>query len=187
MHPLQEESIRTYIIITFANWWLVALIWHQQESPVWCHSEEGNLMQWETAQLWYSKAVRQPWDQGLLWQDICSALLHSAPGCTGLFYSSKTSLVFYLQPGKHTLQSSVERESVLRARGEMTYIDRSPSPWLSILVQIKTPNPCSLIGPKSTVLIGQNRTSLIGWRRSLWGGNRAALLWLDGGNLSPIG
>lgn len=44
------------------------------------------------------------------------------------------------------------------------YREKSPPPvhdW-SILMQIRTPNLHSLIGPKRNVLIGQNRATLIG-------------------------
>lgn len=39
---------------------------------------------------------------------------------------------------------------------------RSPHHW-SVVMQIRTPNPHSLIGPKGTVLIGQNVVALINW------------------------
>ena len=42
-------------------------------------------------------------------------------------------------------------------------MDRSPCPWFSItLMQMRMPNPHSLIGSKGTVLTGLSRATLIG-------------------------
>ena len=49
----------------------------------------------------------------------------------------------------------------------------------SILMQMRTPNPCSLIFPKGTVLIGQNRATLIGWScAALIGWGEPQFYWL---------
>ena len=53
--------------------------------------------------------MRQPWGQGPLWLDSFALLLD------GLLYSGETSSVFQVvsaQPGRHSLQSSMEREGV---------------------------------------------------------------------------
>ena len=65
-------------------------------------------------------------------------------------------------------QSSVfgtKEKCGLQAREELSELWRevpNPGPWWSVLMQMRTPNLGSLVGPKSTSLIGQNGAALIG-------------------------
>lgn len=149
----------------------------------------GNFFQCETAHLWYSKAVKQPWSQPLLGLHSsalllaslfctslgCSAVLWSAPS---LGQSALASSGLSPSPPPRCLISARETQHWLfcrkgtcapRARGELAYSDKCPSKW-------------SLIGLFSCqkALFWLNRIE------PLWL-DRAAQLPLNGKSLSPIG
>ena len=105
---------------------------------------------------------------------ICSALLlstvyKSVTLCSALSWSSKTSSVFHLQCVSSSPRNAFfsKKRTCVHSRSDRgARLNRDKSPplvpdWL-ILMQIRTPNPHSLIGPKSTVLTGQNGAALIG-------------------------
>lgn len=99
----------------------------------------------------------------LCWFD----LLHSVPVCSGRHWS--VPLCSQRQPqcfsSARETQSfpSVERE-LSEPRGASLYGRKSPPlvPNWSVLMPIRTLNPCCVIGPKVTALVGQNRTTLVG-------------------------
>ena len=74
-------------------------------------------------------------------------------------------MAFWQGPFRETRCSVLGRKvkCTLQTRGELTYIEGSTSyvPDWSVLMQMRTPNLHSLIGPKSTVLIGRNGVTLI--------------------------
>ena len=96
---------------------------------------------YRTDQLWYSKALRQPWGQ---------VALGPGPSPTGLLCSAQWSALSLLfcsilasllwpalarhfgvsvRAGKSSLRSGWKGECASRARGELTYVDRNPCPW----------------------------------------------------------
>lgn len=87
-----------------------------------------------TAQLWSIMAAKQPWDE---------AALESVSGTPSFQWKGK---------------------GALQAAGELTYRQKSLPlvPGWSILMQMKTPNPHSVIGRKSTVLTDHIGDTLIG-------------------------
>lgn len=107
--------------------------------------------------------------RGPLHGQLSSVLVHST--CSALL--RKDIFGDPWQPGKQ--QSLVER---LASQSHRDYKERSPCPWSrvvpsgprvvpdwSILMQMRAPNPHSLIAPESTVLIGQDGHALFGqWR-----------------------
>ena len=128
-------------------------------------SEEGNLIQYKTAQLWYSMSVRQPWDQPAFQLGSSAA----APWCSALV----KHLWCLTSTRKHSLQWG---KWASQARGELAYIKQKFLPLVpewSILMEMRTPSPHNLIGPKGTSLIGRmellcldgESLSLIGWNR----------------------
>ena len=86
--------------------------------------------------------------------------LHSAPlrsSCSGPLHSAPASA--------REMQISVERKSTLSEQREGDLYREKSLPLVPewyILVQMRTPNPCTYSGPKSTVLIDQNAAALIG-------------------------
>lgn len=81
-------------------------------------------LNYEIALVWHSNpGVRQPWGEAPLLLD------DSVPVCC----CCEISLVL---PGKHTIQSLVEKQSLLGARGELAYTVRSP--WLWSLIDLKS-------------------------------------------------
>lgn len=109
--------------------------------------------------------------------------LHSAP-----LWSSKRASVVQLQLGRYSLQWKGKVHSLIQ-RGADYYTKKSPSLVLdwSILMQMRTPNPHSLIGPKSTVLISQNGTALVSLVNGDANEDIAPQFQLDGESFSPIG
>ena len=157
----------------FCHWWLLMPI----RIPSLGCGEEGNLIQCKTAQLWYSMSVKQPWDQAPRWLD--SPLIHMGLLCAVTVFSVLhwrfTLLWWDSLSSFREMQYSVfggKGKCTLWARGELVYTDRRPRPWSLIglvVMQVRTPNSHSLIGPKGTVLISQNRPVLIGQWRGWWG------------------
>ena len=90
---------------------------------------------------------------------VCPILCQSAlacASCAGTTYSAVSA-----QPEKGGPQSSAERESALP--GPDLHRQRSLPlvPDWFVLMHVRTPNPCSLVGANGTVLIGQNGAALI--------------------------
>lgn len=116
--------------------------------------------------------VRRPWGQAPLQQEssvhlcsghFCSALCWSALPCPGLLYFAPMRY-FHLWCFSCSLcwKGKICHQG---QRGADFYRQTSPLlvlNWFTLSVQIRTQTPCSLIGPKGTVLIDQNRTALIG-------------------------
>ena len=173
---------KTWLI--FVNWWLLA---PTNSTPVGIPNfefwEEGNFIQCKTAQLWYSYDTLGPGYSlarqlcsapclsalcctGLLcWALVCSTLCQSALACTGLLHSALVRHLWCFSSARET-QSLVFCRKVHSQSNRGTGLYRQKFlplvPRWSSLMQMRTPNLCSLIGPKSTVLIGQNRAALIG-------------------------
>ena len=143
--------------------------------------EKENFIQCKTAQLWYSRAVKtaqlccSPRTGPLAWLDSSALLLggllcyfpvHLALCWSTLLCSGKTPLVFQLSQGDSVFSLWWEEEVWSQSqRGAGLYGQKSLHlvPDWSLLMQIRTPNPNSLIGPKGTAMVGQNRASLVGW------------------------
>lgn len=89
----------------------------------------------------------------------CSALTCSAPYQSTLLCSGEMSSAAQLQPEQHRFQSSLFKPegSCLIYRE-----DHGPGLLLAHFLQMRTPNPHRVIGPRSTLLIGQNGASDIG-------------------------
>lgn len=155
-------------LAVYVNHCLLVPIQHQQESPVWgavkketsfCANSSIVIQHNWTARLWNSSVVFQfNYEAAWLWGGpalLCAGLL-----CFGEISAPAREMqsVLYLW-WKGKVDS-------LSQSGADLYREKSlPSPWLSILMQMRTPNPPSLIGPKSTVLIGRNGAPLFSWWR----------------------
>ena len=123
-----------------------------------------------TAWPWGSAAARPIWlgsGAVLLAGLLCFILVCS--GCAGLLCSGDIA-----QPEKHSLQRKGKVCSQSHW-GAGLYRQKSSTlvPDWSILMQMRAPTPCSLIGPQGIVLIGQNGVSMIGQQRC-WG----AVWWI---------
>lgn len=121
--------------------------------------EEGQWIQCkqlgcDTAWLWNGTAVRPPTGRA------------ARPGYTALLQGDVFFCCF--KPGQWGLQFSLERESAL-SNPEGAPSPREQSlplvPNWSVLMQMRAPNPHTLIGSTSTVLIGRNAAALTGPRR----------------------
>lgn len=137
----------------------------------------------EAAQLWNSMVVRWPWREvalgrggsahlhlHLCWPVLCQsappAVLRPAPvrlQCSSSSWGSGTLCLWWIG----TVYSPSQR-------GEDCYTSREKFPSLVpdwfVLMQMSTPDPHRLIGPKSTALIGWNGAALIGqWRCHSYG------------------
>ena len=86
-----------------------------------------------------------------------------------------------LQVGKHSLRRKREETegSCVIPREVHTL-----GPNWSILMQMSTPDPLSLIGPKNTVLISHSGATLISWWRCYWGHSCTA--WIGQEWLGPV-
>lgn len=100
--------------------------------------KKSSTMLWlncKTARLWNNIAVRRPWGQAVLGPDASLARQLSSPiscadaaRCLWWFIFSFSALTW-------ETQSSVlggKGMCALQARGELTYIDKSPHPWFLI-------------------------------------------------------
>lgn len=96
--------------------------------------------------------MRQPSGKAPLWLDTAS------------LWSSEMSLVF--EAGETVFSLLWKGQVCFSSQQEADfYREKSPplDPDWFILMQIRSPNPHSLIGSKRTVLIGQDGATLIGW------------------------
>lgn len=144
-----------------------------QTTQLWYSTAVGQLNSVK-AQLWSRMAVRWPWGEAPFWLDS-SALLCSA--CSFPLWSGKMSLVMSLVFRLWCFRSSQGNIVFSHQwKGKMCSVSHRGIdlhrekflplvPEWSVLMQMRTPNPWNMIGPKSTVLIGQNGSSLIGWWR----------------------
>ena len=93
---------------------------------------------------------------------VCPVLCQSALACAALLWQDGVSA-----------QPQIRTQPCLQWKGKVRFqsqrgagLHRPKSlplvPNWSVLRQMRTPNPCSFIGPKGTVLIGQNR-AYSGW------------------------
>lgn len=132
-------------MFSIVNWWSLASVHLQRESPVWGCSEEGNGLNSSVAiqpccgpapkcyssimkqRGWLRSytAVRGPWGQAPLQLDS-SAML----------FSSETAAVFQLQLGNIVSGHRWKGKACSQSQRPLAYIHRSPHPW-------------SLIGPSS--------------------------------------
>ena len=163
-HVKEKASLLFGDLIAYSENELTFLVsmdgcWHQfntNRNPHLGAQWRRRLYSVQTAQLWYSTAVEQHSSEVAL---LCpSTLLYAALPCSAphlsaslcLLCFSETLLVFQFQPRKCSLVSSVERESVLPEPEGSCVIEREVllliHDW-SILMQMRTPNPHSLIGP----------------------------------------
>ena len=150
----------------------------------------------QTAQLWSSTAVKQHgWEvalgQGLsLARQLCSALVCSTCSgpatlfcsCACLLPSALVRHLQYFSSSQETVFSVWWKGEVHSQRQRGAHICGHESlplvPDWSILMQMRIPNPHSLVGPKGTVLIDQNGAVMIGqWR--CWCRDTAAQLQLN--------
>lgn len=143
------------------------------------------------AQLWNSMAKEQHhWQAALEWgrpgaralqlDSSTPVRLHLLQSAS--FFSGETSSVFQFQPEKCRenvpLTLQWKGKCILWDRGELTlYKQKSPPlvPDWSVLMQMRTPSPCSMTWPKNTVLIGQNGAALIRQWRCWWGWGRGGI------------
>ena len=127
--------------ICIVNQWLVA-IQHQQESPVWDTVKKETCHSFQNSSVVISRALKTAW----LWSSsgASGSLL-----CQGIVHASA-------KPGRHSLQWQGKVSSEKSPQGAGLYGQKSLPrvPDWSVLMQIRTPNPPSLIGPKGTALIG---------------------------------
>ena len=88
------------------------------------------------------------------------------------------SLGFYLSHGNALFSLWWKAKCMLRARGELADITEvsALAPDWSVLMQMRTSNLHSLIGPKGTFLIGYKWAAVLGWWTCWWGYNCAALI-----------
>ena len=138
-------------------------------------------MEWlscDTAGLWKHSSCQAALEPGNRGARPLSAPFQSALCCTGLLHcafvfsilcqsallcSRKMSSMFQLQLGKHSLEwkgkvcSQNQRGAGLNGQ---TFRPLVPDWFVSM--QMRTPNPHILMGPKGTALIGQNRAVPIG-------------------------
>ena len=116
----------------------------------------------------------------LLWAaPYCASFLWPALVCSALH--QQDTLVFQLSQG-NTVFSLLWTRKVLshwRDAGLNRQMSLPLIPDRSVPMQMRPPNPHSLICPKVTVLIGQESAVLVGWWRYRW--NTAVQLQLDGG------
>lgn len=94
---------------------------------------------------------------------LCFALCRSALAYAGLLLSAPSSHFPCFSPAEETQFSVFSRQGThtLRARGDLWTEVSDSGPWL-VLMQMRPPNPSSLIGPNGTVLVGQNRAPPVG-------------------------
>lgn len=116
--------------------------------------------QLKSSPLWHIRAVRRPWGEAPVWLDssvllcfACSSPLQSVP--PALLHSGSGRHLRYfvfsiLAPAREIQLFSLSLE------GKMC-ISRQKSPPLvpdwSVIMQMRTPSPHSVIGPQNTVLI----------------------------------
>lgn len=127
-------------------------------------------------------AVRWPWPRVA---QLCPGLLHLSQS-TPLSPASarETSSVLPLQRGKRVFVFRGKGECALQARGELTDTQKSSPAVPDQSFLMRTSNPCTLMGPESTVLTGQwscsNRSVIklleIQLRGSDWMGKVSVLL-----------
>ena len=163
-----------------ANWWLLVLIWHQQESPTWgawrrkLSSAPNSLMVIRHG-CENSMAMRQTRGQAPLQLGnsalLCSALLYST-----LLYST----LLCTSPALSASSLGGKEKCTPQARGDLTYIDRSPHPWSWLVYPHANEDSKSLQfdWSKRHCLIGQNRSTLdwLELRLSDWMGKVLVLL-----------
>lgn len=120
-----EHFMLVWILHTYTNTYCQPMVIDTNstptEIPTLRFSEKGNLIQGKTAQLWCSLTVRQSWGQAALKLGLSLARqLCSAP-------SWETQSSVFGRKGT----------CALRARQELPYVDRSPSPWSLIGLSCK--------------------------------------------------
>lgn len=181
-------------------------LFNHKRSPYLGCTEGGDFMQCKllncgcaTAQLWFSSIIIQHGYE----QHSCEVTLEwGGPGAGGLGVATwppwcctstllcstqARQLPFYSSSQGNSLWwklTKTYKSGLFLGRRDLTYREKSPAliSDRSILMQTRTPNPHTLIGPKSTVLIGSNGAYLIGWWRCKWGYSCAAVI--EGGRSS---
>ena len=103
---------------------------------------------------------------------LCSAAFQSV--CAALVASTLARQLQYFRSARETHSSVSRGKRKCTSRSQrVTDLCGQKFPFLvpdwSVLMQIRTPNPHSLTGPKDTVLTGQNRAVLVDWNCAVFG------------------
>ena len=134
--------------------------WHQFETPS-LGCSEGNFMQCKQRDSMAGKTA-------LL--GISSIVLQHSCGCGTTLGPSPSALVKHILPVSapaRKTQPPVFGEKCVEKEGSWLMWTEVPPlvPDWFVLMQMRTPNCCSLIGPKSTIQINLSCAALTGWEK----------------------